>query len=124
MDARDREARERGAVSPMWTPAQGEHYRLEMHRHAEALGDLWAALDLDALERRAVEAITRTYGPVVTEDAAFWAQKGIEGMRFAVAEAKERASLAVAPCGGAFPLGGTCAKPAGHEGLCAREEDL
>lgn len=46
-----------------------------------------AVVDLDALERRAVEAITNTYGPVHKDDtAAFWAQKGIEGMRLAVAE--------------------------------------
>lgn len=51
-----------------------------------------ARLDLDALERRAVDAITRTYGPMVgTDPRRFWIQKGIEGMRLAIAEAQEHA---------------------------------
>jgi hypothetical protein len=46
---------------------------------------------LNTLEARAVEAITNTYGPDFTDDARFWLQKGIEGMRLAVAEEDEAA---------------------------------
>lgn len=42
-------------------------------------------LNLDSLEAKAVRAITDTYGPALSEDARFWIQKGIEGMRLAVA---------------------------------------
>lgn len=42
---------------------------------------------LDALERRAAEALRSWYGRSLDgDDAAFWAQKGIEAMRLAVAE--------------------------------------
>ena len=78
-----------GAEAAKWTPGQGEHYRLEMHRHAEEKAALLDALDLDALEAQAAEAVLRTYGRM-SHSARFWAQKGIEGMRLAVAEAKER----------------------------------
>jgi len=47
--------------------------------------------NLDDLERVAVKAIVATYD--IAEDdvtARFWIQKGIEGMRLAVAEAKLR----------------------------------
>lgn len=40
---------------------------------------------LDRLEAVAVEAITRTYGPMLDDEARGWIQKGIEGMRYAVA---------------------------------------
>lgn len=41
---------------------------------------------LDGLEAVAVEAITNTYGPMIQNDEQrFWLQKGIEGMRYAVA---------------------------------------
>lgn len=45
--------------------------------------------DLDRLEARAVEVVARTYD-VRSRDMTerFWIQKGIEGMRCAVAEAK------------------------------------
>lgn len=43
---------------------------------------------LDALEARAVEAIQRTYEPK-SDTERFWIQKGIEGMRLAVAEASQ-----------------------------------
>ena len=46
---------------------------------------------LDALEAVAVRAITDTYGPMLTDEARGWIQKGIEGMRLAVAI--ERADL-------------------------------
>lgn len=46
---------------------------------------------LDALERVAVEAVTRTYGPFGRNDGdlRFWVQKGIEAMRYAVAVENE-----------------------------------
>lgn len=46
-------------------------------------------LDLDALEARAVKVISQTYSPMSDDiTARFWIQKGIEGMRCAVAEAQ------------------------------------
>lgn len=43
---------------------------------------------LDRLEARAVEAITRFYEPK-TDEERFWIQKGIEGMRLAIATEHE-----------------------------------
>lgn len=41
---------------------------------------------LDVLERKATKAVTNTYGPAIQSDEQrFWIQKGIEGMRYAVA---------------------------------------
>lgn len=46
-------------------------------------------LDLDKLEATAAKAVTNTYGPMIQNDEQrFWIQKGIEGMRYAVAVAQ------------------------------------
>lgn len=50
--------------------------------------------DLDALEAVAIIEIARTYDiHEMGISERFWVQKGIEGMRLAVALAKERAEL-------------------------------
>lgn len=46
---------------------------------------------LDALEAVAVKAIHKTYGPKFSDTERFWIQKGIEGMRLAVALESEEA---------------------------------
>ena len=51
-------------------------------------------LNLDALEAEAVKAIEFTYGSNLTDEARFWIQKGIEGMRWAVADAQEQEKYA------------------------------
>lgn len=40
---------------------------------------------LDALEATATRSVATTYGPMLDDMARFWIQKGIEGMRYAVA---------------------------------------
>jgi hypothetical protein len=46
---------------------------------------------LDALERVAAQAVENTYGPMLDDEARGWVQKGIEGMRYAVAKENEDA---------------------------------
>lgn len=54
-----------------WTPEQGEHYRLEMHRHAEEKAELVEALkrvvrelegDMDWTQDRWLDAVQKALG--------------------------------------------------------------
>jgi hypothetical protein len=74
--------------SGRWESERSQNVRHDRDALRKEANRLAADLDLDALEKRATEAIWALYGEdnMNLPAARFWAQKGIEGMRLAVAE--------------------------------------
>lgn len=68
---------------------------------------------LDRLEARAADVLERTYGPMLDREARGWIQKGIEGMRLAVAEEAlaERSGQKPADVSQGVPPRTTCGTP-------------